>query len=111
MKELWRKRWNNEFDAWFCLHDIQATASQSSVAGTHYLSDTDAELVRTSGVSVFIQIAENDELMSPKAQHELATLLGVRSDHILVSSGGHMGSTADFQTLCRNITEYFHKNV
>ena len=111
MKELWSKRWNKEFDDWFSLHDIQAIASQSSVAGTHYLSDDDAVVIRNSGISVFVGISENDELISPKSQQELANLLGVRSDHKLVSSGGHMGSTADFQALCHNITEYFHKNI
>lgn len=98
MGELWRQRWIAEFDDWWSLRDIESTAAQATVAGRHYLNSTELATLRDSGVPILVIIAEQDELIAPKAQRELASLLRAT---IHSSHGGHMGSSAEFAEICR----------
>ena len=98
MGELWRQRWIAEFDEWWSLRDIESTAAQATVAGRHYTSAAEFNTLRNSNVPVLVIVAERDELMSPKAQRELASLLRATTHS---SRGGHMGSSAEFAEICR----------
>jgi len=88
MGELWLKRWVNEYEMWFSFTDIDASASQSTVAATHYLTSQEITLLKLSGVQISVFVAEGDSVMPPSAQHSLANMLGAEK---YVTQGGHIG--------------------
>jgi pimeloyl-ACP methyl ester carboxylesterase len=100
MGELWRQRWIAEFDDWFSLRDIESTAAQLTVAGRHYLNSTEVATLRDSGVPILVIVAEQDKLIAPNSQRELASLLRATTHS---SPGGHslVGSSAEFAEICR----------
>ena len=103
MGELWRRRWVAEFDDWWSLRNVEGTAAQATVAGRHFTTSEELATLRESGVPILVSIAEKDKLMDPHAQKELARLLGART---LVSTGGHMGSVAEFGELRRAVAAH-----
>lgn len=103
MGELWRARWVAEFDDWWSLRNLEGTAAQATVAGRHFTTSVELATLRDSGVPILVSIAEKDELMSPHAQRELAKLLGARTH---ISSGGHMGSAAQFGELRKAVADH-----
>ena len=103
MGELWRRRWVAEFDDWWSLRNLEGTAAQATVAGRHFTTTAELATLRDSGIPILVSIAQKDELMSPRAQQELATLLGART---VISTGGHMGSIAEFGELRRAVAAH-----
>jgi len=103
MGELWRRRWVAEFDDWWSLRNVECTAAQATVAGRHFTTSAELATLRECGVPILVSIAEKDELIAPHAQKELARLLGART---LVSTGGHMGSVAEFGELRRAVAAH-----
>lgn len=104
IRELWKRRWVEEYSDWFSLHDLDATAAQATVAGRHRLTDSEAALLRESGVHIFVAVAEKDELISPADQFSLAELLQAGT---YISKSGHMGSAADYSAFCDSIIKHF----
>jgi pimeloyl-ACP methyl ester carboxylesterase len=101
MGELWCQRWITEFDDWWSLHDIESTSTQETVAGRHYLNSTELTTLRDSGVPILVVVAEQDELIAPKAQRELTSLLRATTHS---SYDGHMAvrqSLRRFAVSCR----------
>ena len=103
MGALWRARWVAEFDDWWALRNLEATAAQATVAGRHYTTSAELATLRESGVPTLVTIAEKDKLMSSHGQRELGRLLGART---LTTTGGHMGSVKEFGELRRAVAAH-----
>ncbi|KAJ3287823.1 hypothetical protein HDU79_005390 [Rhizoclosmatium sp. JEL0117] len=95
MRELWLKRWIEEYDEWWSFGDLAATANQSTVAGSHYLSDAECN------------IATQDDIMPSADQFILADLLKAEKR---VSNSGHLGSIADFSDYCESVAVFINSN-
>jgi pimeloyl-ACP methyl ester carboxylesterase len=98
MGQLWEDKWTREYRDWFSFADLDATASQCAVTGTHYLSADD--LKPLVGCNVTVHVASQDELMSPAKQQELADILKAK---VARFDGGHLLGRAQktkfFETL------------
>ena len=103
MGELWRQRWVAEFDDWWSLRNIEATAAQATVAGRHYTTSAEIATLRDSGLPILVVTAAQDELTPPAAQRELAELLHARTHS---SPGGHMGSAKELADICSAVAAH-----
>jgi pimeloyl-ACP methyl ester carboxylesterase len=83
--QLWEEKWTREYRDWFSFADLDATASQCAVTGTHYLSPEN--LKPLVGCHVTVHVASQDELMSPAKQQELADILKAK---VVRFEGGHL---------------------
>ena len=103
MRELFQERWTREYAQWFSFANLDATASQCTVAATHLLTAAEAGELRQSRVPTLVAVAEQDELIAPAAQRALAALLGAE---VHQGKGGHMGSAQEFAALCERIAAH-----
>ena len=103
MGDLFQERWTREFALWFSFADLDATASQCTVAATHLLSAAEASELREARIPMLVAVAEKDELIAPAAQRALAVMLGAE---VYQGKGGHMGSAQEFTGLCARLAAH-----
>jgi len=96
--------WINEYDQWWAFDNANACACQASAAGSHYLTNQGANIIRNANIPIVVQIATQDKLISAKKQNELADLLGAKR---VSFDEGHMGNEEVkqqiFQSVIQNI--------
>ncbi|CAF4618876.1 unnamed protein product [Rotaria sp. Silwood1] len=86
--ELYATLWINNYDQWWAFDNQDACACQCSAAASHYLSNDELRLIRTTGIPITVQISLKDRLISPRKQEELAKLLNAKT---AVFDQGHLG--------------------
>lgn len=104
--ETYAMLWLNEYDEWWAFGDRTACACQSSAAGSHYLTNAGARVIRDANVPITVQISTQDKLMPPKKQHELARLLNARA---VVFDQGHMGDDHVKEKIYQSIIEHIER--
>jgi pimeloyl-ACP methyl ester carboxylesterase len=100
--------WINEYEQWWAFGDSKACACQASAAGSHYLTNEGANLIREANVPITVQISTQDKLMAPKKQHELAELLNAKK---IVFDQGHMGDEEVKKQIYRSIIEHIENLI
>jgi pimeloyl-ACP methyl ester carboxylesterase len=106
--EAYATLWINEYDQWWAFNDPKACACQSSAAGSHFLTNEGANLIREANVPITVQIATQDKLMSPKKQQELAQLLNAKT---IIFDQGHMGDNEVKKQIYRSIVEHIENLI
>jgi pimeloyl-ACP methyl ester carboxylesterase len=106
--ETYATLWLNEYDQWWAFDNQEACACQCSVAGSHYLTNEGADLIRTANIPITVQISTQDKLMSPKKQNELAKLLNAKT---LIFDQGHMGDEDVRKEIYRSIAEHIENLI
>jgi pimeloyl-ACP methyl ester carboxylesterase len=100
--------WINEYDQWWAFGNPKACACQASAAGSHYLTNEGANLIREANVPITVQISTQDKLMPPKKQHELAELLNAKT---IIFDQGHMGDDEVKKQIYRSIIEHIENLI
>lgn len=106
--EIYATLWHNEYDQWWAFDNPTACACQSSAAGSHYLMNESAALIREANVPITVQISTKDKLMSPKKQRELAELLNAKT---VVFDQGHMGDDDVKKQIYHSIIEHIENLI
>ena len=101
---VWQREWHRNFELWNAFHDPHACVDHMMVLATHHLEDSDAALIRNSGVPITVQIATQDRIVPPPRQQVLATLLQAKS--ILVE-GGHMLDSLNSHVVWEQVLAHF----
>jgi len=87
-RDVYRAAWRAEFHELFCFADPGVGAGHASVVMSARFPQRKAAAVRSSGAPVLCLVAERDALIAPRAQRELARMLGAR---VLSVPTGHVG--------------------
>jgi pimeloyl-ACP methyl ester carboxylesterase len=106
--EIYATLWINEYDQWWAFDNPKVCACQSSAAGSHYLTNEGANLIREANVPITVQISTQDKLMSPKKQRELAELLNAKT---IIFDQGHMGDDDVKKQIYRSIIEHIENLI
>jgi pimeloyl-ACP methyl ester carboxylesterase len=106
--ETYATLWINEYDQWWAFDNTKACACQSSAAGSHYLTNDGAALIREANIPITVQIATQDKLMSPKKQHELAKLLNAKT---VIFDQGHLGDEGVKKQIYQAIIEHIENLI
>ena len=106
--EAFATRWINEYDQWWAFGNSKACACQASAAGSHYLTNEGANVIRHANVPITVQIAMQDKLMAPKKQQQLADLLNAKT---IIFDQGHLGDEQVKQQIYQSIVEHIENLI